>query len=99
MGKVFVEVSCTGAMERDVDRSSDAPGSTPTIKSVETSHRIVEALLETGPATATEVANHTGRSTAGTYKQLKTLQKGEFVVCRDSRSAILTERSSKYCYE
>ncbi|MFC6724061.1 IclR family transcriptional regulator [Halobium palmae] len=72
-------------MDRDSKRETNAAGSTPTIKSVETAHRIIETLLEIGPATATEVANHADLSTGGTYKQLKTLQKGDFVVCRDRK--------------
>lgn len=58
----------------------DGSDGTPTIKSVETSHAVIEALQDLESATVTEVANHVGISKGGAYKHLKTLRKGRFVV-------------------
>lgn len=63
--------------EREGGRSS---GDTPTIKAVEASLAIVDALQTLGPATVTEVANDVGMSKGGAYKHLKTLKQDRFVV-------------------
>ncbi|MEY7851665.1 IclR family transcriptional regulator [Natrarchaeobius sp. A-rgal3] len=52
----------------------------PTIKSVETSFAIVEALQDLESATMTEIAEYTDLSKGGIYKHLKTLQANSFVI-------------------
>lgn len=59
---------------------NDELAGTPTIRSVETSHRLIETLEAIGPATVTEVATHADLSKGGVYKHLKTLRRAGFVV-------------------
>jgi len=67
-------------MSGDPSTNASGPEGTPTIKSVETSHRIVAALEAMGPATVTEVAAEADLSKGGAYKHLKTLEGTDFVV-------------------
>lgn len=60
--------------------STDRTSGTPTIKAVETSHAVIEALLSLEQATVTEVANEVSVSKGGVYKHLKTLRAGGYVV-------------------
>lgn len=67
-------------MAIDEQEEGQSSGNTPTIKAVEASLAIIDALQSIGPATITEVATYIGMSKGGTYKQLKTLKQGQFVV-------------------
>lgn len=63
---------------------TDRTGRTPTIKAVETSHAVIEALLSLERATVTEVASEVDVSKGGVFKHLKTLRAGGYVVREDT---------------
>ncbi len=67
-------------MDMEERKDEYSSGDTPTIKSVETSFAIIDALQSIGPATVTEISTNVGMSKGGVYKHLKTLKQDRFVV-------------------
>lgn len=63
------------------DGAAEPPevGANAVIRSVETSHEVVDALRALGSATVTEVAAETGLSKGGAYKHLSTLRRRDYV--------------------
>lgn len=85
VGKCYVGARQWAGMADNTVADTDRGTGTPSIKAVETSHTVIEALESIAPATVTEVATEAGISKGGAYKHLKTLQESGFVVREDKQ--------------